>query len=309
MSKCLCCYRPLLPSQVDYHPACAKRLFGSESVPELCYQHEEVKQLAKAVVRSHTTVTGVQAKLSMDIERVAHTSRFTIVGLWGRFILKPQTESYAYLPENEDLTMHLAEIAGINVVPHGLVRFADGKLGYVTRRIDRTTKGEQLQMEDLCQLSGQLTEHKYRGSYEQVSKVIKYYSSAPMLDMAEYWKLVLFCWIMGNSDMHLKNFSLYEPRRGQFVLTPAYDLVNTLLVMPKDPEELALNLKGKKRKLKIQDFEEAMTGSGLNPVVQRNIIRSLMAALPKWEACIRDSFLPEEMQEAYLALIRKRINT
>lgn len=308
MSNCLCCYKPLMPGQVDYHPACAKKLFGTAAVPMLTYRHAEVKDLAKAVVRSQTTVTGVQAKLSLDIERVEHSSRFTIVGLWGRFILKPQTEQYAHLPEIEDLTMHLAELAGIRTVPHGLVRFADGELGYVTRRVDRGNRGERLPMEDLCQLSGQLTEHKYRGSYEQVARVIRRYSSAPMLDMAEYWKIVLFCWVTGNSDMHLKNFSLYEPDKNRFVLSPAYDLVNTLLVMPSDPEELALNLNGKKRKLKIEDFYVAMSGSGLNEVVQHNIVKGLKNAVPAWEQCIRASLLPQTEQDAYWAIIRSRID-
>lgn len=307
MSSCLCCYRPLLPGQVDYHPACAKRLFGSVEVPFLDYRHDEVKQLAKVVVRSQTTVTGVQAKLSLDIEHVEHSSRFTIVGLWGRYILKPQTEQYLYLPEIEDLTMHLAELAGLRTVPHGLVRLADGELGYITRRIDRDNKGKKLPMEDLCQLSGQLTEHKYRGSYEQVARVIRHYSSAPMLDMTEFWRLILFCWITGNSDMHLKNFSLYEPDANRCVLTPAYDLVNTLLVMPKDPEELALNLNGKKRKLKAKDFYTAMTGSGLTEVMQRNIVSSLHRAQKNWESFVRMSFLPVDYQDSYLEMIRMRL--
>lgn len=296
-----------MPGQVDYHPACAKKLFGAADVPALTYCHAEVKDLAKAVVRSQTAVTGVQAKLSLDIERLERSSRFTIVGLWGRFILKPQTEQYAHLPEIEDLTMHLAELAGIRTVPHGLVRFADGELGYVTRRVDRGNRGERFPMEDLCQLSGLLTEHKYRGSYEQVARVIRHYSSAPMLDMAEYWKLVLFCWITGNSDMHLKNFSLYEPDKNRFVLSPAYDLVNTLLVIPSDLEELALTLNGKKRKLKLEDFHVAMSGSGLNEVVQRNIVNSLRNALPAWEQCIRASLLPEAEQDAYWAIIQSRL--
>lgn len=308
MSKCLCCYRPLFPGQVDYHPACAKRLFGSTEVPSLAYHHDEVKQLAKQVIRSQTAVTGVQAKLSVDIERVEHSSRFTIVGLWGRFILKPQTEQYPYLPEIEDLTMHLAELAGLRTVPHGLVRFADGELGYITRRIDRGSKGQKLDMEDLCQLSSQLTEYKYRGSYEQVARVIRHYSSAPMLDMTEYWKLVMFCWITGNSDMHLKNFSLYEPDATRFVLAPAYDLLNTLLVMPNDKEELALNLNGKKCKLKLEDFQTAMSGSSLNEVAQRNLINSLKRALPEWEQCIRVSMLPTDYQEAYLNMIQNRLD-
>ena len=127
MSKCLYCYQDLEEGMEDFHPQCAKRFFGSTAVPAFPYKHSEIKELAKEVVRSQTAVTGVQAKLSMDIEKVQHETRFTIVGLWGRFILKPQTELYPHLPELEDLTMHLAEATHIQVVPHTLVRCGVGR--------------------------------------------------------------------------------------------------------------------------------------------------------------------------------------
>ena len=303
--RCLCCYRPLLPGQTDYHPSCAKRMFGTVQMPELAYNHEQIRELAKAAIRTQTTVPGVQAKLSMNIQRIEHTTRFSIVGLQGRFILKPQTEMYAELPEIEDLTMHLAEQAGILVVPHSLARFADDKLVYLSKRIDRTPEGEKIPMEDLCQLSNQLTEYKYRGSYEQISKVIRGFSSAPMLDVVNFWQVVIFCWLTGNSDMHLKNFSLYAPK-GQMRLSPAYDLVNTLVVMPSDKEELALNLNGKKRKLSWRDFTEAMTVSGVSEKVQKNMLGQFFGIRSKWEETIRSSFLSTEMQERYLSLLDTR---
>ena len=306
--RCLYCYRELMAGQKDYHPGCAKKMFGTTEVPELPYDHSQVRQLAKSVIRTQTTVPGVQAKLSMDIQRVEHTTRFTIVGLQGRFILKPQTEQYAELPENEDLTMHLAEQAGIAVVPHCLARFADDRLVYLSTRIDRTPKGEKVPMEDLCQLSEQLTEYKYRGSYEQISKVINRLSSAPMLDVVNFWQVVLFSWLTGNSDMHLKNFSLYAPK-GNHVLSPAYDLVNTLVVMPSDPEELALNLNGKKRKIGWRDWSAAMTRSGVPEKVQENMRKRFVAVLPQWEETIRNSFLSAEMQEQYLAIVKARMIT
>ena len=304
--RCLCCYRELMPGQKDYHPACGKKMFGTAEVPEVPYDHSQVRQLAKSVIRTQTTVPGVQAKLSMDIQRVEHTTRFTIVGLQGRFILKPQTEQYAELPENEDLTMHLAEQAEIVVVPHCLARFADDRLVYLSKRIDRTPKGEKVPMEDLCQLSEQLTEYKYRGSYEQISKVINRLSSAPMLDVVNFWQVVLFSWLTGNSDMHLKNFSLYAPK-GNHVLSPAYDLVNTLVVMPSDPEELALNLNGKKRKISWRDWSAAMTRSGVLEKVQENMRKRFVAVLPQWEETIRNSFLSAEMQNQYLTIVRVRM--
>ena len=293
---------------VDYHPPCAKRYFGTTTVPGVPYRHTEIKELAKEVVRSQTAVTGVQAKLSMDIEKLQHESRFTIVGLWGRFILKPQTELYPYLPELEDLTMHLAEVAKIQVVPHTLVRFADGQLCYLTRRVDRTTKGAKLPMEDMCQLSEKLTENKYRGSHEQIAKLILHYSSAPKLDLERFWEIVLFSWITGNSDMHLKNFSMYSPIPDNYQLAPAYDLLNTLLVMPSDTEELALTLNARKKKIKLQDFRSAMMNSGLDEKVIQNMLKKFHSAEKQWYDWIERSFLPLEMKNGFIAMIKERLS-
>ena len=257
--RCLYCYKELKEGQVDYHPACSKKLFGTKIPPRLPFVRSEIGELAKQVVRSQTTLTGVQAKLSLDINRggKSEPDRFTIVGLWGRFILKPQTDAYRCLPEIEDLTMHLAEVAKISVVPHGMIRFADGELCYITRRIDRTTDGNKIPMEDMCQLTERLTEYKYKGSYEQIAKHIKKYSSIPQLDLVNFWEVVVFSWITGNADMHLKNFSLYNTGHG-YTLTPAYDLLATTLIMPEDPEELALMLNGKKRKIRRSAFVKSM---------------------------------------------------
>ena len=190
MCRCLYCYKPLNYGEVDYHKSCARKIFESAVVPALPYTRNNIKELAREIVTASTTVTGVQAKLSLDIARGGKNEpqRFTIVGLWGRFILKPQTDRFANLPENEDLTMHLAEAAGIKVVPHSLIRFADGELCYITRRIDRTKKGGKIAMEDMCQLSERLTEDKYKGSYERIAKLIREYSSAPLLDTALSFK-------------------------------------------------------------------------------------------------------------------------
>ena len=247
--KCLYCYKDLKEGQVDYHPACARKFFGVKNVPKLPYVRAQLGDLARKVVRAQTTLTGVQAKLSLDIDRGGRNEpdRFTIVGLWGRFILKPQTNSYRALPELEDLTMHLAEAAKIVTVPHSLIRFSDGELCYITRRIDRLPDGGKVPMEDMCQLTERLTEYKYKGSYEQIAKAIRRYSSAPQLDVVNFWEVVVFSWITGNADMHLKNFSLYNPMHGGYTLTPAYDMLATTLVMPDDTEELALTLNGKKR--------------------------------------------------------------
>lgn len=309
MAKCLYCYKELGEGQTDFHPACSRKIFGTSKPPVLPYVRNELADLAEQVLRSRTTLTGVQAKLSLDIHKGAKNEpeRFTIVGLWGRFILKPQTDLYPFLPELEDLTMHLAQLAKINVVPHALIRFRDGELCYITRRIDRTNAGNKLPMEDMCQLSERLTEYKYKGSYEQIAKLVLKYSATPRLDLVCFWEQVLFSWITGNADMHLKNFSLYGREKGIYNLTPAYDLLSTALVIPEDTEELALTLNGKKRKLAKQDFIASMQLSGLDEKVIENLFRKFRKAALPWKEFIARSFLPPEMQESYNALIAKRM--
>ncbi|MDE5651953.1 MAG: HipA domain-containing protein [Muribaculaceae bacterium] len=304
MCKCLYCYKPLADG--DYHKSCARKIFESTTVPVLPYTRANIKELAREIVTASTTVTGVQAKLSLDIARghIGEPQRFTIVGLWGRFILKPQTDRFASLPENEDLTMHLAEAAGIKTVPHSLIRFADGELCYITRRVDRTKKGDKIAMEDMCQLSERLTEDKYKGSYERIAKLIKQYSAAPLLDVVNFWEVVVFSWLTGNADMHLKNFSLYRPA-DIYMLTPAYDLLSTSIVMPEDDEELALTLNGKKKKIKRADFEKAMLDSGMDEKAIENLFKKFAKTLPKWYALIEESFLPKDMMTAY----REKLNT
>lgn len=307
MSKCLYCYKPLNDGEVDYHKGCARKIFESTIIPILPYTRDNLKDLAREIVTASTTVTGVQAKLSLEIARGGKNEpqRFTIVGLWGWFILKPQTDRFANLPENEDLTMHLAEAAGIKTVPHSLIRFADGELCYITRRVDRTKNGDKIAMEDMCQLSERLTEDKYKGSYERIAKLIYQYSSAPLLDVVNFWEVVLFSWLTGNADMHLKNFSLFKPGTN-YILAPAYDLLSTAIVMPEDDEELALTLNGKKKKIKRVDFENAMRGSGMDEKSIANLFKKFGKALPKWLSIIEESFLPVDRQKEYRELIERK---
>lgn len=308
MNRCLYCYQELAEDEVDFHSRCAKKIFGSATAPVLPYTRADITELAEQVIRSQTTLTGVQAKLSLDISSSRNEpKRFTIVGLWGRYILKPQTELFKHLPEVEDLTMHLAELAKIKVVPHSLVRFADGELSYITKRIDRGSKGEKLPMEDMCQLSERLTEYKYKGSYERVAKLIMQYSSAPKLDVVNFWEQVVFSWITGNADMHLKNFSLYSLRKGYYSLTPAYDMVSTKLVMPEDTEELALTLNGKKRKIKRSDFQTSMTSSCLEEKIIENLFAKFTKVSDKWFGFIETSFLPDEMKEQYKQIVQNKL--
>ena len=307
MCKCLYCYKELEKGQRDFHPQCARKFFGMREAPLLEYRHEDLDQLAEQIIRAQTSLTGVQPKLSLNLSKHEGCSRLTIVGLWGDYIFKPQTDAYPQLPENEDLTMHLAEVIKIRVVPHSLIRLADGKLGYITKRIDRTKNGEKIDMEDMCQLTLHPTEYKYKGSHEQIAKVIKQHCDMPKLDLTNYMQVLLFCFVTGNNDMHLKNFSLYRPSNG-YQLSPAYDLINVAIANPEDKEELALSLSGKKSNLKLNDFLRSATTMGLEANVVLRLIDNMRKALPKWKSLIQSSFLSEDMKDRYERLIMSRMN-
>ncbi len=308
--RCLYCYQPLSETEVDFHASCSKRIFGSATPPELPYDESQMKDLALQVIQSQMTVTGVQPKLSLNLadgENKKEPKRFTIVGLWGNYILKPPAEKYPQMPEVEDLTMHLAEIAKINIVPHSLIRLKSGQLAYITKRIDRVDK-QKLHMEDMCQLTEKQTEHKYLASYEQVAKAILKYSTNPGLDLVNFSELILFSFLTGNADMHLKNFSLiYDPTNGP-VFSPAYDLLSTVLVNPKDDEDLALNLNGRKKKINRKDFDSAFSTMKLDVKQQANIFAKMEKVRNKWIDFIQISFLSPDFKGKYIQLINERFD-
>jgi serine/threonine-protein kinase HipA len=311
-NKCLYCYKEIgleeLTSDAGakgYHEKCSKKFFGKINPPELNFTEDQILELAEQVIKSQKTVTGVQPKLSLGLsENPSGPERFTIVGLWGDYILKPQTKTYSSLPEIEDLTMHLAEVSKIKTVEHSLIRLKSGELAYITKRIDRKN-GSKLHMEDMCQITERMTEHKYKGSYEQIAKAIKKHTANPGLNITDFFELVLFSFLTGNNDMHLKNFSLLK-RNSEYDLCPAYDLVASELVVEGDDEDLALNLNGKKKKIKKKDFEIAMKGAGLEPKVIDNIFKKYKKLIPKWKKFIESSFLSDSMKQEYKSLLEKK---
>jgi len=312
MNKCLFCYHELEEDQVDFHPGCARRFFGSDPAPLLPYTRDNMSELARKVIRTSTSVTGVQAKMSLDVDRGRkhEPAKFTIVGLWGKYIFKPQSAKYPCLPELEDLTMKMAEAAHIRTARHSLIRLSDGEIGYITRRMDRGPKGEKISMLDLCQLSNRLTEHKYFGTYGQLADTIKKYSSAPMLDVQRFWELVLFSWITGNSDMHCKNFSLIDSGNGEYTLAPAYDLLAVLLADPQDAEEMALSFTvgGRKTGFDRSTFLTAFTQSGISVPVAEKMIDRMKGFHPLWDELIDQSFLPDHMKRSYHQMLKSRMD-
>ena len=305
-NKCLYCYEPT-DNGLDFHDKCSIKFFGEAPAPIIEYSFDQIDELAKKVVERSVSVPGVQAKLSMSLikkTKEESDNRLTVVGaLNGQYIFKPPSVKYPEMPENEHVTMRIAEAFGIRVVPSTLIRLSSGERSYLTKRIDRTTNGSKIHMIDMFQITEAFD--KYKSSTEKIGKAIDRYSDNTLLDKIFYFELVLFSFLTGNNDMHLKNFSMIENPSG-WILAPAYDLLNVTIINPDDPEELALTLVGKKQKLKRQDFEYLGKFLGLTDKQIYNIFKRFQKNKPKATKLIEKSFLSNEMKTAYNEVIKSR---
>lgn len=306
--NCLLCYKPIInSSELDYHTACIKKVFGYKQMPLIEIDDKMLSDYAKKMVESNAGITGVQPKLSLWLEESKKDIRFTVIDNKSNYIIKPQSETYQSLPENEDLCMHLATIFGIKTATHGLIKLPSGNLAYITKRFDRVGD-TKIAVEDLCQLSETLTENKYRGSYEKVGKVIKSYSTQVGFDMLNYFSLLVFSFVTGNADMHLKNFSMLETGDGAiFSLSPAYDLVSTFLVIENEDEQMSLTLNGRKNKLKKQDFDVLASNLALTEKQRDNCYSVFKNKMNDAIEMIENSFLPIYQKEKLKTLLVSRI--
>ena len=310
MSNCLACHKILELGETNYHAQCLAN-FWQEDTPvlQLDYELSQIEELAKENVAQRVIVTGVQPKLSLGFTE-ENNSRLTIVGaLNGRYILKPPFAQYPQMPETEALSMLLAQACGIDTVPFILIPLRDDHLAYLTRRIDRNAKGEKFAMEDACQFTERLTEHKYRGSHEQIAKAILSYALNPLFDVVRFYEQVIVSFLIGNNDMHLKNFSLISYDSKTYSLAPAYDMISAQLLIPVDPEELALTLNGKKRRLTKTDFDSAMAKAHIPKKAIDNLWGRIIEGTKKWPILIEESFLDNERKEKIKELILKKLSS
>ncbi len=310
-NRCLYCYQELEEKQKDFHPRCSKAFFGTTEPPELDYNLQQMAELAAMVVQRSVTVPGVQPKLSLTVVKnmleKKRKTRLTIVGApGGNYILKPPHADYPRLPENEHLTMRIAESFGIPVVPSSLVRLSSGELAYITRRIDRTANGEKIHMLDMFQVLEAFD--KYKGSIEKVGKAIAQYAENTLLELSNFFELTLFCFLTGNNDMHLKNFSLIVQKDGVWGLAPAYDLLNVAIANPDDKEELALTLDARKNKFNRQRFEQFGQTLGLSSRQVTGVFSRLLRNEGKAFNLIGNSFLSKVYKEKYRLLLAERYN-
>ena len=310
MSKrCLYCYQELNEDQKDFHGSCSRSFFGTDEPPKLEYSLEQMAELASTVVLRSVTIPGVQPKLSLTLVRNSleqgNKNRLTIVGaLGGNYILKPPHSDYPELPENEHLTMKIAETFSIAVVPSSLIRLASGELAYITKRIDRTADGEKIHMLDMFQILEAFD--KYKGSMERVGKAISQYAENTLLDLLNFFELTVFCFLTGNNDIHLKNFSMIIQNDNTWNLAPAYDLLNVAIANPDDKEELALTMTARKNKFNRLRFAEFGQNLGLSPRQIEGVFRRLLRNEKKGLDLIRTSFLSKAYQDKYNTLLSER---
>ena len=306
MNKCLYCYKEISQGR-NFHEHCALDIFGTKKVPELNYAFNEMQKLAKDVVERSISVPGVQPKLSMSllgsIENEGN-QRLTVVGaLGGNFIFKPPNRNFVEMPENEHLTMRIAEAYGINVVKSSLIRLKSGELSYITKRIDRKNDGSKIHMIDMFQITEAFD--KYKSSMERVGKALGDYTSNTLLDKLYLFELTIFSFITGNNDMHLKNFSMIKTGYG-WTLSPAYDLLNVTIVNPDDSEELALTISGKKKKITKANFVDF--GIKLDLTIKQidGVFSRFTKNKTKAIKLIESSFLSSKMKDSYLNVLEKR---
>lgn len=310
MNRCLCCGKKLLTeNKFGWHAACIRSFFGTQRFPDIDISEDGLRQIAIDSTRKGLTVPGVQKKISLHLSE-EDTPRLTLVNYPTGYILKPQTDEYAALPEMEYLVMQMAGASSIKTVPHALLRLPsqNNAFAYITRRIDRAS-GQILAMEDFCQLDGRLTEDKYRGSYERCGKIISAYSANKGLDQAELFMRIAFSFAVGNSDMHLKNFSLIETAEGSsiYTLSAAYDMLSTNIVIPDDREQLALTLNGKKQNIRKKDFFIFAASLGITEKSAAKMLGKIIGLKDKYLELCHESYMPDDRKAALAELIAQRI--
>jgi serine/threonine-protein kinase HipA len=306
-NRCLYCYDPVDIGH-DFHEKCSIKFFGTPVPPAIDFSLDQMEELAKKVVERSVSVPGVQAKLSMTLVKEAKgnsdTQLTVIDAMGGLYIFKPPSDRFPEMPENEHVTMRMAEAYGIRVVPSSLIRLASGELSYITKRIDRTETGEKIHMIDMFQITEAFD--KYKSSMEKVGRALDSYSNNTLLDKIFYFELTLFSFFTGNNDMHLKNFSMIESPSG-WVLSPAYDLLNATILNPDEEEELALTMVGKKKKLKRGHFVQLGEGLGLTDKQIQGAFNRIKSNIPKVIQWLDRSFLSDNMISAYKEVLEERL--
>jgi serine/threonine-protein kinase HipA len=299
MAKCLICLSPAGGAST-YHPRCLKRLFGAPALPQFDLDRRRLTSIALDMA-GRMSVSGVQEKVSLVL--AADGGKLIVAASGGHYLLKPQASTFLHLPENEHLTMRLASLVKIAVPPCGMLRLADGSLAYIVSRFDRSNGGK-LPQEDFCQLAGNAARDKYDGSAELCVRLVRAFASKPGAEILKLYRLILFAWCVGDGDLHLKNLALLTDPQGQRRLSPAYDLLNTRLVIPGD--QLALSLDGRKDRLTRRNWLNFGNYAGISEQKTLRLLAAQIRALARSVSLVERSELPAEMRAEYEHLLRTR---
>jgi len=299
-TPCLICLEGTSGKE-EYHPACLETLFGTGTLPVLDVELAKLYSLAASRMAGKMSISGAQEKVSLTLSR--DRSALEVASTGGRYILKPETSRFSSVPQNEQLTMLLARLVGIEVPPFGLVKLKDGATAYIIRRFDRLDDGSKLQVEDFCQLAGKRLRDKYDGSAELCVRLLRRYASEPLIEIRKLYQLLLFCWWTQNGDMHLKNFSLITTRDGIRRLSPAYDLVCTRLVIPNDT--LAMPIGGRDRNLTRRKWLNFADYCQIPEKAAKRVISEQINALKPALHLISASYLPDDMKQQYQDIVRE----
>ena len=279
--------------------------FGLKTLKDLEYTAEEQRKEAYNRA-SKMSIQGVQPKLSAILS--IKNEKFTLVDKGGKYILKPQHDLYSQMPENEDLTMRLADVIGLEIPLHGLIWSKDNSLTYFIKRFDRKGQNDKVPVEDFAQLAGLSRDTKYDYSMERIVMLIDAYCTFPAIEKIKLFKLVIFNYLIGNEDSHLKNFSIitYD---NQVRLSPGYDLVNSTIELKQQDEEIALPLEGKKKRLTRNILVDyfGMERCELTSKSVEKVLETISSAIPKWKTLIEISFLSKEMKGKYNDLLDGRL--
>lgn len=307
-NRCLFCGRKLnsdLKESYYRHPFCIKKFFNVSVFPDISLLENDLENLAIDELRNHLSITGVQKKISCSVKRDKKTKRLFFDTDDSEFIIKTPDHEIPDITENEHFIMQLANDIGLETVENGLIKTKNNGYLYITKRIDRVS-GKKLPMEDFCQLSNKLTEYKYQGSYEKcVKEIIDKYSSRKQLDKIRFFNVIYFSYVVGNTDMHLKNFSLYDDGSG-FHLAPFYDLVSSYLLVGQD--ELALSLNGKRKKFTKNDFIKFGENIGLSKELSMKLMKSLNTKINQsFKTLLPASLMSEKLNEKMEKLVEERL--
>ncbi len=299
--NCLSCELTLEEkSDTALHPRCARKLFGSSFVPKINFAYADIQQEAQKLI-GKMSISGVQPKLSVAVNKKTGTLEVAPSG--STHILKPSPESFPFLSENENLCMNLAREMSIETPPHGLVKMSDGRLAYLVRRFDRGDKGEKIHVEDFSQLLER--SDKYNGSAEQIGKFLKRHSSVPFIDTQKLFVRLLFYFLIGNGDAHLKNFSMVQSASGNR-LAPAYDIVSSRVVLPSESDEMALFVNGRKNRIDMRDFESLAEALEINGKRCGQLVGTAPVLDSKIRRSLANSFLPDKWRGKVELVFKER---